>query len=184
VVRRRQRGSRPGGVRRPRTGGLFGATERRERPTVLVAPACRGATAGTTEPPGMTDSGGNEAEAALASPEASGSRDDSTSPSADASPAADAEPGTEAAAGGCIGTPCSKSYDCCPGDSGGPAPCEAYTTNGLNDPCLGGPRRTAESLRSSRHPNPMMEIRASRPDAGLAGTPAPRYLCHGRGESR
>jgi hypothetical protein len=134
-----------------------------------LAVACGGATAGTTEPRGIADSGGDEAEAALASPEASRSLDDSTSPSADVSPsadatdaspgadaslAADAEPRTEAAAGGCIGTPCSNSYDCCPGDSGGPAlgiacgasgQCEACTTNGLNDPCLGGPASDAQS---------------------------------------
>jgi hypothetical protein len=57
-------------------------------------------------------------------------------------------PGADAGPGGCIGTPCSNSYACCPGDGGGPAvgiacgasgTCEACTTNGLNDPCLGRP---------------------------------------------
>jgi hypothetical protein len=59
-------------------------------------------------------------------------------------------PGADAGPGGCIGTPCSNSYACCPGDGGGPAigvacgasgMCEACTTNGLNDPCLGRPGR-------------------------------------------
>jgi hypothetical protein len=57
-------------------------------------------------------------------------------------------PRADAAAGGCIGTPCSNSYECCPADGGGAAlgiacgasgTCEACTTNGLNDPCLGRP---------------------------------------------
>jgi hypothetical protein len=47
----------------------------------------------------------------------------------------------------CVGTPCSNSYACCPGDAGAPplgiacgasGTCEACNTNGLNDPCLGG----------------------------------------------
>jgi hypothetical protein len=53
-----------------------------------------------------------------------------------------------AEAGQCLGTTCSNSYDCRCGDGGGPAhgiacgasaTCEACTTNGLNDPCLGRP---------------------------------------------
>jgi hypothetical protein len=53
---------------------------------------------------------------------------------------------TDAGASRCIGTPCANSYACCPVDGGGPpigiacgasGTCEACTTNGLNDPCLG-----------------------------------------------
>jgi len=105
--------------------------------------ACGGATTGTIAGSnGSSDAGGTDG--ALASSDGSAGSPDGSAGSLDRS----APLGADAAADGPIGTPCSNSYDCFPADGAAPAfgiacgasgRCEACTTNGLNDPCLGGP---------------------------------------------
>jgi hypothetical protein len=95
--------------------------------------------------PGATDDASPE-------PDAGGATDDA-SPEPDAGGVTD-DASPEPDAGACIGAPCSRSYECCPSHSGAPPVgiacgasglCEACRTNGLNDPCLGGPPDSSQS---------------------------------------
>jgi hypothetical protein len=99
------------------------------------------------EPDAGADAGATDE----ASPEPDAGTLDQASPEPDAGALDQASP--EPDAGACIGTPCLHSVDCCPGYSGAMVgiacgaggTCEACRTNGLNDPCLGGPADSAQS---------------------------------------